>query len=366
MARRASATDMSAYKVASRQRVEREVASPTVAILTPPANVSPTRRNRSSICRPGSTPILILFRRCLRSCIARLPDSAALANLIAAAATAYGAPVGGACRAGTRHANFAAAGRGACAARPRRRAVADLCRTRSRRAARRAPRDRSGEVGALGDFGLAILTNPNNPDGRLIAKEELIAVARKLQSRGGIAGRRGFHGRRAADASLAGEVEVGRQRRGVALVRQILRSRGFAAWLCARRAGPRRAHQSRLGHGPCQDRRSRWARRRWPIGPGSARRERLAQAANRLDGILTASGLDIVGGTTLFRLVRSHADANSFIISAAREYSSADLPIIRNGCVSACRRRNRTGSGCRMPRTTLRWPPLPTTARLER
>jgi 5,6-dimethylbenzimidazole synthase len=39
----------------------------------------------------------------------------------------------------------------------------------------------------------------------------------------------------------------------------------------------------------------------------AATRARLVQAANRLDGILTASGLDIVGGTTLFRLVRSQA-----------------------------------------------------------
>jgi cobalamin biosynthetic protein CobC len=36
-------------------------------------------------------------------------------------------------------------------------------------------------------------------------------------------------------------------------------------------------------------------------------RRRLAQAASRLDAILTGSGLELVGGTTLFRLVRTSA-----------------------------------------------------------
>jgi cobalamin biosynthetic protein CobC len=43
-----------------------------------------------------------------------------------------------------------------------------------------------------------------------------------------------------------------------------------------------------------------------------AAQDRLAQAANRLDTILTDAGLDIVGGTTLFRLARSRAAAKLF------------------------------------------------------
>lgn len=39
---------------------------------------------------------------------------------------------------------------------------------------------------------------------------------------------------------------------------------------------------------------------------------RLAQAAARLDAILTASGLDIAGGTTLFRLARTAAASELF------------------------------------------------------
>jgi cobalamin biosynthetic protein CobC len=38
-----------------------------------------------------------------------------------------------------------------------------------------------------------------------------------------------------------------------------------------------------------------------------ATRNKLAEAANKLDLILTGSGLDIVGGTTLYRLARSRA-----------------------------------------------------------
>jgi cobalamin biosynthetic protein CobC len=43
-----------------------------------------------------------------------------------------------------------------------------------------------------------------------------------------------------------------------------------------------------------------------------ATRRGLAQAAARLDAILTGSGLDIVGGTTLFRLARTTAASGLF------------------------------------------------------
>ena len=47
--------------------------------------------------------------------------------------------------------------------------------------------------------------------------------------------------------------------------------------------------------------------KRWPIRPGSRARQRLRKRRQRLDAILTAAGLDIVGGTSLFRLVRTAA-----------------------------------------------------------
>src|SRR6202035_6103231 len=42
------------------------------------------------------------------------------------------------------------------------------------------------QLAALGDADLAIVTNPNSPDGRLIDREALLAVAAKLRARGGV------------------------------------------------------------------------------------------------------------------------------------------------------------------------------------
>jgi cobalamin biosynthesis protein CobC len=41
-------------------------------------------------------------------------------------------------------------------------------------------------------------------------------------------------------------------------------------------------------------------------------RTRLAQAAARLDGILAGAGLEVIGGTSLFRLARSPTAARLF------------------------------------------------------
>ena len=145
---------------------------------------------------------------------ARLPDSAALARLLAAAATAYRAPSAAHLvpAPGTQILLPLIAG----LVPPGRATVLAPTYVEHARAAALAGHavTEVSDIGALGDAGLAILTNPNNPDGRLLAKDELIAVARKLQVRGGLArGRRGLHGRRAGGrtlpASLAGEVGLG-------------------------------------------------------------------------------------------------------------------------------------------------------------
>jgi Aminotransferase class I and II len=117
---------------------------------------------------------------------ARLPDSAVLANLIAVAAVAYGAP-------STAHVVPAPGTQIllpliASLVRPGRAAVLSPTYAEHARAARLAGHHvvDVGEVGALAEFDLAILTNPNNPDGRLSAKDELAAIAAKLDSRGGL------------------------------------------------------------------------------------------------------------------------------------------------------------------------------------
>jgi cobalamin biosynthetic protein CobC len=239
---------------------------------------------------------------------ARLPDSAALANLIAAAAAAYGAP-------STAH-TVPAPGTQillplvAGLVPPGRAAVLSPTYAEHARAARLAGHHvvEVGEVGELAECDLAILTNPNNPDGRLIAKEELVAVAAKLASRGGLLlVDEAFMDVGPPAASFAGEVGRGNV--------VVLRSFGKFFGLAGLRLGfaiaaPDLAERIAARLGP-------WAVSGPALAVGAqaladqawiaATRARLAQAANRLDGILTVSGLDIVGGTTLFRLVRSHA-----------------------------------------------------------
>jgi len=168
-----------------------------------------------------------------------------------------------------------------------------------------------GEVGALAEFDLAILTNPNNPDGRLSAKDEIAAIAAKLGSRGGLLlVDEAFMDVGPRAASLASEVGRG----NVVVLRSFGKFFGLAGLrLGFALAAPDLAERIAARLGP-------WAVSGPALAVGAqaladqawiaTTRARLAQAASRLDGILTISGLDIVGGTTLFRLVRSQvADA---------------------------------------------------------
>ena len=113
-----------------------------------------------------------------------------------------------------------------------------------------------------------------------------------------------------APTPAASRRDVGRpQYRGAAFVRKILRARRVAARLCAR-GSPAVAARLRAGLGP-------WAVAGPAIAIGAAAlqdrpwaaatRARLAHAALRLDQILTGAGLEVVGGTSLFRLVQTPA-----------------------------------------------------------
>src|SRR5215470_16666712 len=117
---------------------------------------------------------------------ARLPDAAALGRLTAAAATAYAAPSPDHVVAapGTQIllplvAGLLPPGRaivwGPTYAEHVR--VANLVGHRAEEAA---------DVGALADADLAVVVNPNNPDGRVVDRDALIALADKLRSRGGL------------------------------------------------------------------------------------------------------------------------------------------------------------------------------------
>ncbi|MGA8320355.1 MAG: threonine-phosphate decarboxylase CobD [Xanthobacteraceae bacterium] len=254
---------------------------------------------------------------------ARLPDSTALARLVAAAVTAYGAP-------SVAHL-VAAPGTQillpliASLVPPGRATVLAPTYVEHARAAALAGHavTEVSDIGALGDAGLAILTNPNNPDGRVLAKDGLIAVARKLQARGGLLViDEAFMDVGPADASFAGESLAGESLAGEVGLGNIVVLRSFGKFfgLAGLRLGfaigaPALVERIKLLLGPWAVSgpalaigRQALADRAWI----SATWDRLAQAANRLDTILTGAGLDIVGGTTLFRLARSHAAAELF------------------------------------------------------
>src|SRR5580704_12970364 len=117
---------------------------------------------------------------------ARLPDSATLAHLAAVAAAAYGAP----------EASCVVAAPGTqillplvCGlVRPGRAAI--LVPTYSEHA-RASALDghvvtEIHDLGAIGNADLVTVTNPSNPDGRLFANDDLLAVAKALSLRGGV------------------------------------------------------------------------------------------------------------------------------------------------------------------------------------
>ena len=311
------------------------------AASSPPRDVcSRTPRNLSSTFRPGSIPILIRCRNCRRDFSpgcrirsARTPRRHCRAKLWRA--------VAGACRRRAGNADSAAACRRSGRSVPRRRGGADLCA--NTRAPRRLPATVSAKfpISARSAMpGSSLSTNPNNPDGRLFDKNDLIASGKTARDpRRTARGRRSLHGCRSA--------------------RRQSRRRGRAAtrlWCCARsanssgspvsgsalrsrrRRSPRGFPQrSALGRSP--DQRSRSARRPWPIAPGSKRRgSGLIAAADRLIAILLSAGLDIIGGTTLFRLARTPAASDLFQSSRPRRNFGPRLPGTRRpGCASACR-----------------------------
>lgn len=239
---------------------------------------------------------------------ARLPPSAGVEKLAAVAATAYGAPA----------AAQVVAAPGVqmllphiVALRPPGRAavLAPTYAEHARVAALAGHHVREVmSVGELVGADLAIIVNPNNPDGRLVARGDLLALADALAP-GLLVVDEAFMDVAPADATLAGEVE------GANLV--VLRSFGKFFGLPGLRLGFALASAATAGRlrgslGP-------WAVSGPALAIGSvaladvawiaATRVRLAAATRRLDRLLMAdglhAGLEIVGGTTLFRLVRA-------------------------------------------------------------
>ncbi len=162
------------------------------------------------------------------------------------------------------------------------------------------------EIDACSGAGLVILGNPNNPDGKLHARTALLDLAKGLRGRGGLlVVDEAFMDVGPPDASLAADVSCGNV--------VVLRSFGKFFGLAGIRLGfalavPALAARLGAALGP-------WAVSGPALAVGAKAladtawrqrtRRRLEKAAKRLDAILGNVGLDIVGGTSLFRLVRT-------------------------------------------------------------
>jgi cobalamin biosynthetic protein CobC len=160
---------------------------------------------------------------------------------------------------------------------------------------------------------LAIVVNPNNPDGRLVERDTLLNIADEMRPRGGVLlVDESFADVVLPDASLAGDIGRG----NIVVLRSFGKFYGLAGLrLGFALAAPNLIERLDARLGP-------WA----VAGPALFIGEkaladgawklqtltRLIEAAARLDGLLTKAGLEIVGGTSLYRLTRSPDAAQLF------------------------------------------------------
>ncbi len=238
---------------------------------------------------------------------ARLPEPEALDRLAAAAAAAYAAP--------SIHTVTAAPGTQVLLP-----AIAAL--RPSGRAAVLAPTyaehlrvaslighlaEEVADVGSLAQADLAYAVNPNNPDGRLLPRSALLAIADALHSHAGIlVVDEAFMDVAGGDMSLAPDVTRG----NIVVLRSFGKFYGLAGLrLGFALAAPELTAQLRAWLGP------------WPVSGAAiaigksaledrewtrSTRASLQDSARRLDGMLSARGkLEIIGGTSLFRLART-------------------------------------------------------------
>ena len=158
------------------------------------------------------------------------------------------------------------------------------------------------DVEALAEADLAVLVNPNNPDGRVIEKTRLLDLAARLRAKGGLLViDEAFMDVGPAEHSLAGDVGQG----GIVVLRSFGKFFGLAGVrLGFALADPLTAERLDAQLGP-------WA----VAGPAleygiraladtewqAAMRRHLAQDAGRLDALLDRFDVQVAGGTSLFR-----------------------------------------------------------------
>jgi len=261
----------------------------------------------------GINPSPYPLPRLAAEALTRLPAADALRALAAVAARAYGAP--SAAQIVPAPGTQLLLPLVAALASPGNAAILTPTYTELARAATFAGH-RTQAVRALGDIGdarLVILANPNNPDGRLHGKDALLKLASGLRPRGGLlVVDEAFMDVGPPDASLAADVARG----NIVVLRSFGKFFGLAGVrLGFALAAPALAARLAAALGP-------WAVSGPALAVGTKAladaawiertRRRLAKAAKRLDAILSGAGLEIVGGTTLFRLVRTPSARDLF------------------------------------------------------
>ena len=244
---------------------------------------------------------------------ARLPDEAALRRLAEAAARAYGAPSRDhvVCAPGTQLLLPLVTG----LVPPGRAAILGPTYAEHRRAAALAGHGavEVDSVDQLRDARLAVIVNPNNPDGRILPRSAVLDLADALNRHGGLL----VVDEAFADV-LPAELSVADATARPNLV--VLRSFGKFFGLAGLRLGfaltaPELARRLRALLGP------------WAVpGPAlhigaialadeqwkAAARARIVKAAQRVDALLERAGLELIGGALLYRLTRSQDAAGLF------------------------------------------------------
>lgn len=234
--------------------------------------------------------------------LSRLPEPDRIGELAALAACAYAAPSAAnvVCAPGTQ----ALLARVASLVAPGRARVLSPTYAEHARAARLAGHrvEEVAELDALQGADLAIVVNPNNPDGRLAECGPLLALAARLRAKGGLlVVDEAFMDVVAPSHSLAGEVGQG----GIVVLRSFGKFFGLAGlrlgFALADRATARRL-AAQLGpwavSGPALE---YGIRALADAGWQAAMRARLAVEAARLDALLLGYGVAVAGGTALFR-----------------------------------------------------------------
>ncbi|RWM94561.1 MAG: threonine-phosphate decarboxylase [Mesorhizobium sp.] len=261
----------------------------------------------------GINPHSYPFFELPATALSRLPEAARVRDLADAAASAYGAPSA---------ANVVAAPgtqillpRVASLVRPGKALVLGPTYAEHQRAAAIAGHAalEVDDFDALAGADLAIVVNPNNPDGRIVERKKLLALAERLRARGGLlVVDEAFMDVGPLGESLAGDVEHG----GIVVLRSFGKFFGLAGLrlgfalvdaLTVERLeaqfGPWAVAGPALEYGLRALADSGWQ---------AEMRHRLARDAARLDTLFDRFGVPVDGGTTLFRYIRLRDAAGLF------------------------------------------------------